>query len=341
MAVRDTRDSGDFTVDRRKFVQTVGVGLAATALPGELFAGSESSKPKPENLVAKLYESLEPKQREAVCFPWDHTDKRGLLRRHVDANWQVTKPAVTSEFYTKDQQEMIEAVYFGLYHPDWHDRIRKQLKDDGGGYGKNQSIAILGEPGSGKSELVMTGRHLTIRCDGDSAEHFAFGGPIFYGHAAQGFNEKADHPGNVFWSQALKANSLYKMLDGKQRESALLPFEPGEYAVQFQGQDGELPGLAVAEMSADQKAEMKQVLASLVEPYRESDRAEVDRCLEAQGGLDACHLSFYQTGDIGEDEVWDNWRLEGPSFVWYFRGAPHVHVWVNVANSPAPDITTG
>jgi len=32
--------------------------------------------------------------------------------------------------------------------------------------------------------------------------------------------------------------------------------------------------------------------------------------------------------------VWDNWRLEGPSFVWWFRGSPHVHVWVNVADSP-------
>ena len=37
--------------------------------------------------------------------------------------------------------------------------------------------------------------------------------------------------------------------------------------------------------------------------------------------------------DIGDDRVWDNWRLEGPSFVWHFRGSPHVHVWVNVADS--------
>jgi hypothetical protein len=45
-------------------------------------------------------------------------------------------------------------------------------------------------------------------------------------------------------------------------------------------------------------------------------------------------LAFYRRGDIGDDGVWDNWRLEGPSFVWHFRGAPHVHVWVNVADSP-------
>ena len=93
-------------------------------------------------------------------------------------------------------------------------------------------------------------------------------------------------------------------------------------------------------MTADQKAHLGEVLKTLVEPYRETDRAEVDRCLAAQGGIDECRLSFYSGEDIGEDKVWDNWRLEGPSFVWYFRGAPHVHVWVNVADTPDARITT-
>jgi hypothetical protein len=56
--------------------------------------------------------------------------------------------------------------------------------------------------------------------------------------------------------------------------------------------------------------------------------------------LDACSLSFYSDRDIGKDQVWDNWRLEGPSFVWHYRGAPHVHVWVNVADSPAVETNT-
>ena len=38
---------------------------------------------------------------------------------------------------------------------------------------------------------------------------------------------------------------------------------------------------------------------------------------------------------LGSDCVWDNWRLEGPLFVWHFRGSPHVHVWVNVADDPS------
>ena len=62
--------------------------------------------------------------------------------------------------------------------------------------------------------------------------------------------------------------------------------------------------------------------------------AIVTRCLKVQGGLDACRLAFYKEGDLGDDGIWDNWRLEGPSFVWYFRGKPHVHVWVNVADTP-------
>ena len=76
------------------------------------------------------------------------------------------------------------------------------------------------------------------------------------------------------------------------------------------------------------------MLKLLLEPFRQSDQDEVVRCLTTQGGLDACHLAFYKEGDLGDDGLWDNWRLEGPSFVWYFRGKPHVHVWVNVADSP-------
>ena len=35
---------------------------------------------------------------------------------------------------------------------------------------------------------------------------------------------------------------------------------------------------------------------------------------------------------LGAVVIWDSWRLEGPSFVWSFRGTPHVHVWVNIAS---------
>jgi hypothetical protein len=47
------------------------------------------------------------------------------------------------------------------------------------------------------------------------------------------------------------------------------------------------------------------------------------------GGLDTLSLGFYQSEEIGNDSVWDVWRLEGPAMPWYFRGGPHVHTWVH------------
>jgi ubiquinone/menaquinone biosynthesis C-methylase UbiE len=46
--------------------------------------------------------------------------------------------------------------------------------------------------------------------------------------------------------------------------------------------------------------------------------------------IDKLHMAFYKNMDIGQDGVWDVWQVEGPSMVWYFRGAPHVHTWVNI-----------
>lgn len=329
-------------VTRRQFVKAVGATAAAASVAGAFpaVARAASAEKKPETLVKKLYDSLSDSQKKEIWFPWDHTENRGLLRMVVRNNWHITKPTVTSEFFTSDQQDMIEAIFWDLYSPDWKDQIAQQIQDDAGGYGKAQNIAIFGEPGTGKFQFVMTGRHLTIRCDGDSAEHVAFGGPIFYGHAAQGFNEKPDHPGNVFWYQALKANELYKMLDGRQQKQALIAKQPGEHEVHFRRSASEFPGLPVSELSGDQKEHMQRVLEALVDPYRNADREEVSRCLKAQGGLDACHIAFYKEGDLGDDQVWDVWRLEGPSFVWHFRGEPHVHVWVNVADDPSVKVHT-
>lgn len=339
--------------NRREFLSqtgklALGAGLAAT-LPNVRMLGAEAKQEEstPESLTKVLYESLSPKQREAVCFDWDHEDGRGLLRTHVSANWDITEQYLASDFYTDDQREIVRHILEGIIQPEWHERIYKQLKDDSGGFGKQNSIAIFGEPGSDKCELVLTGRHMTLRADGNTTPHVAFGGPIFYGHAAQGFDEKPDHPGNVFWPQAKAANKLYQMLDGEQQEAALVrnPKMPAEDDVYFEGTGEkaakELQGIPIAQLASDQKEHMQKVLKKLIEPYRQSDQDEVVACLDKFGGLDACHLAFYEEDDLGKDRVWDNWRLEGPAFVWHFRGAPHVHCWVNVADNPEVELNAG
>lgn len=333
-------DPVDPQINRRSFAKTVGVAAVAASVAPRIVTAAQSTAAVSETMVKKLYDSLNPKQKEEICFDWNHTDDRGLLRMHVSNNWQINGDhKINSDFFTPDQKDMIEALFWGLYSPDWKDRIKKQLKDDADGYGKEQSIAIFGTPGTGKFEFVMTGRHLTIRCDGDSVEHVAFGGPIFYGHAASGFNEEAGHPGNVYWYQAQKANALFKMLDGKQRELALVEQAPAESKVHFGGPDGQIQGIPISELSADQKEHAQKVLDALIEPYRTNDQSEVRKLLATQGGLDKCRLAFYKSGDLGDDGEWDNWRLEGPSFVWHYRGTPHVHVWVNIADDPSVKIT--
>jgi ribosomal protein S18 len=329
--------------DRRDFLKTVGVTAAVATAGLPLFATTKvqaapSAKSAAETAVKGLFETLTDDQMKAMCFDWDYKDpKRGLLRTFVSNNWQITPHHITSDYYTKKQQAIIHDIFKGMINPDWYGKFVKQLKDDTGGkeWGAEQSIAIFGKPGDGNFEFVMTGRHMTLRADGHSNDKVAFGGPVFYGHAASGFNEKVHHPGNVFWHQAELANKVFDQLDDKQQKEALIEKRPKEAAVDFHGEKGAFPGIPIAELSDDQKKSLQKVLDALLEPYRTEDKDEALVCLKKQGGLDKCSLAFYEEGDIGNDREWDNWRIEGPSFVWYFRGEPHVHVWVNVANDPS------
>ncbi len=333
------------TENRRGFLKSVATGAAAAAMGGAPFwaAPRASAAPTPksaaETAVKAFYDTLTDAQKKTMCFDWDYKHpERGLLRSHVSNFWPVSKPFITSGFYTKEQQAILFDVFKGVFNPDWHERFVKQLKDDHGGkpWGGGLSCAIFGKPGTDKFEFVMSGRHMTIRADGNSASHVALGGPIFHGHAPSGFNEKVHHPGNIFWHQAIEANKVYAMLSGKQQKLALVERRPkDEFTVAFQGAEGKLSGMPCSEMSKDQKAGVEKVLQSLIEPYRKEDRDEVMECLKKQGGLDKCWLAFYKDGDIGDDGEWDNWRLEGPAFVWYFRGHPHVHIWINVADDPS------
>lgn len=325
-------------LSRRELLRSSAAVAAAGILRGSAGAATEPAAATAETLAGRLHASLTEVQRKEVCFPWDYVHPRfGLLRTRVGNNWNATVPEVKGDFFSRDQQRLIREIFEGIIDPAWHERYDRQLEDDTGGFGHGQSIALLGEPGSGRFQFLLSGRHMTLRCDGDSAEHVAFGGPIFYGHDTGAGTEEPDHPGNVFWPQAVAANGVYAMLDGRQRDLAVVPTTPRENAIGFRRAGSQPEGLPVSELSADQRSELERVLGVLLEPYRTVDRDEVRGCLTAQGGLERCRLAFYRDRDLGGDGVWDNWRLEGPAFVWHFRGAPHVHVWVNIASTPTVD----
>lgn len=319
-------------INRRDFLRRS--ALSGAVLAGLPVIGAETSANPgtSETLVKTLYDSLTEAQRGALVFGFDDP-----LRTKISNNWHITEPRIGS-FLTADQNEMVKEIFLKAHSDEYADKVIGQVAHDSGqkGFG-DSSIAIFGEPGSGKFQFVLTGRHCTRRVDGDSVEGKAFGGPIFYGHAAEGFNESAEHKGNAYWYQAQSANKVFEMLDGKQREAALVEKEAPDNAstIQLKRQAGDLPGLAVADMTTDQKTAVRGVLNDLLMPFREADRAESMKLIE-KAGFDDLHLTFYKEGDLGNDGVWDNWRLEGPHMVWYFRGAPHVHTWVHISDPETP-----
>jgi hypothetical protein len=325
------------------FDLVVGPSRAAAADAGGAAASPAvaSAAPASETLVAQLYQSLTDDQRPAICFPFDHP-----LRLKVDNNWTIVKKTI-KDALTPDQRDLVKQIFMGLHSPAYADKVFAQVEHDGGGKGTfydECAVALFGQPGAGgksgtagdaaKSpfEFVLTGRHCTRRCDGNSVAGAAFGGPIFYGHAADGFNEKPDHPGNAYWYQAVRANEVFKALDGRQRAMALRDDprkEQGTKTVELSGKADGLPGVPMSDLSADQKGLVRATLADLLAPFRKADADEAMKLVEA-GGLEHLHLAFYKNQDLGNDGVWDVWQIQGPHMLWYFRGAPHVHTWVNI-----------
>jgi hypothetical protein len=285
-----------------------------------------------ETSAKALYRSLSEPQRREICFDWNHQDpERGLLRTFIANHWQVTRPCIRGQFFTRAQQHLIHETFTHLVDPGWYPRFMQQLKDDtlGHAWGTDQSIALFGDPDHGPFQFLITGRHLTLRAGGDSESGVAFGGPIFYGHQASGYYERPNHPGNVFWVQALYASRLANMLDEAQLKQAIVDKLPDEPAIEFQANEG---GLEVQGLTFDQFKQLEQTLAILIEPFRASDRERVMQLLAQQGGLASCRLAFAREGRMSAP-MWDCWRLAGPSFVWHYHGFPHVHVWVHVAES--------
>ncbi len=320
-------------VSRRGFLKSTALGLAGAGsglLVPTRVSAAPSAKDTSETLAAQLHGSLSPEQRGGLCFDFDHP-----LRRKVDNNWMITRKSV-KEVLNADQQDLVRQIFRHLHRPEYADDMMRQMvhDSDGKGFEGGTSIALFGQPGTGKFEFVLTGRHCTRRCDGDSVEGTAFGGPIFYGHQA-GTNdtEPADHPGNVFWFQAKRANEVFQALDGKQRAVALVDGrgrpERQTDTVQLQGREARLPGIRVGDLSRDQRELFRGAMRDLLAPFRAADADEAWKLVDA-AGTDALHFAFFKQQDLGNDGVWDVWQIEGPSMVWYFRGDPHVHCWLHV-----------
>jgi hypothetical protein len=296
---------------------------AATAVGGPRLAWGRSDA---ESLARALRDSLTPAQQRDLVLPWD--DGR---RTHAGNNWHVVRETI-GRAYTPDQRQVIEDIVQSLTSEDGHERLTRSMRDDAGGL-DNYSAAMF-DDGSGRLAFVLTGRHLTMRAD-SGAEDGVFGGPVFYGHAVE-FNERPDHPGNVWWTQARAASKIYYALDARDRERALVDGRSprdDESSVRLHGGPA-FTGARVGDFADDQRDLVADVVDEMLAPYREADAEAVRKVIDGRGGIDQLHLTFYGDGDLPDEHgVWDRWKIEGPGLAWYFRGSPHVHAWLHVGSA--------
>ena len=310
-------------LSRRDFVRTMGGAALAVGSVGAggLLQAAPSSKSVAETAAAELYGSLSEAQKKVIAFGFDHP-----LRKKMSANWAITKPTIGDDFYTSSQRVLIDRVVRGIMSSDGYDRVMQQMEDDNGGFSEYH-IALFGQPGQsgpGGFEFELTGRHLTLRADGNSVDGVAFGGPIVYGHGI------SDPKKQLYYDQTQAADTVFKSLDAKQAVAASIGTEPKETAVLLAGKSGTFPGIRVGELSKDQQKLVLATIQTVLAPYRKEDVKEALKVLKAGGGVKTLNMAFYTAADLANDKIWDVWRLEGPTWVSYFRGAPHVHAYLNV-----------
>ncbi|HEX7901077.1 MAG TPA: DUF3500 domain-containing protein [Planctomycetota bacterium] len=318
-------DCGDMVpaeaVDRRDFLRGAAALAGMAALPA--FAQDKPDRTA-EELIKELHAGLSDDQKKDVVMPFES-----------DARLKIYNAALgktIGQAYTKPQQELVQRILRSIASDDkgWHMMTRGGTWDASKAF-ENCGANIFGDPSKGKFTWVFSGHHLTIRCDGDTVEGPAFGGPLYYGHTPNGYSDN-----NVFNHQTYTALEVFDSLSEAQRKQAIIVGTPGEGAesIKFRAAGQAMPGIAAAELSAEQKGLVEKTMRDLLAPYRKADGDEVMRTIKANGGLEKLHMAFYK--EDAEKEIkrrsWHFWRLEGPGFVWNYRVLPHVHTFVNISS---------
>jgi hypothetical protein len=321
--------------DRRDFMWTAAMAAAAVTVPAVARAADDTAVKKKEEkpaeaLIKELHSTFSADQKKELVLPWNHGAEKGLPTRLGMYNAPILGKKIGTS-YTQPQQELVERIIKAISSgDDGYQRISRNGKWDSSGSLQGAGAILFGEPKDGeKFAFVVTSHHLTVRCDGNSEEGAAFGGPMYYGHSPNGYS-----PNNVWFYQTKSVISTYDMLNEEQRKKAELNGSPGEHApsVKFRKAGEAHPGLAYADLTADQKKLVETVMRDVLSPFRKEDADAVMKIVKANGGMEKIHLAFYKDMGMNDNMRWHFWRLEGPGFVWNYRVLPHVHTYVNISS---------
>ena len=307
--------------------------------PGFLSQGSGpalAAEPNADSMPMQLYKSLSDEQRNKVCLPIDHP-----RRQYVSNWWYIHPESRIPNTFDAEQQELIQNIFDGLHNPEYVKDVKKQVRIDQYGQAKNApAVGFFGTPDDEDFEFIFTGHHVTRRCNAHTDQGLGFGGaPIFYGHYPHpeddmraNFREKKDHAGNPYWYQGRIFNEFVQSLDAKQQERGLVGREPRSESPRAVIQKSvPAAGLKGSDLSEDQKSKFIATMKRMMEMFREDDRNATIEAIEKNGVVDRLTVSWFGGKyDVGADQVWDTWQIEGPEMVWYFRGQPHIHCYFHL-----------
>lgn len=198
---------------------------------------------------------------------------------------------------------------------------------------QTMKLLISGNPRAGDYQIMPSGTHRNLRLGGKTREGEAFGGPQVYGD--QRGNGRMGLPGNTYRYQMEIAHRIFGAMTPAERNVARISLAPPQTMIGVQAKEGHFDGVPIAELSIVNRRQATQLVEGILENYAQSDADYAWRCLEKNGGIDALYLADYdmdfQGGRRAGGDPSQIFRLEVPAAVFYFRGEPHLHAFLNVA----------
>jgi hypothetical protein len=312
-----------------------GIGLAGAAgvVGYQVVPPSPSAQLEPVDVLAREFvKSLDAEQRADTCVNYEHP----LRQYHNRGVWGGGREVMFG-FSRRQRRLLTDLTYAGLSIEG-----RTRVPDEyfmrmTGVHGMR--VLVCGDPAAPPYQVIMTAGHLNLRIGGRSREGAAFGGPQVYGD--QRGNETAGLPGNTYRDQFVLAQQLLHGLPREQQQRALLEAAPVQTAIELQGRHGVFPGLGVGDLAPEHRAMLKRIVDQILATYPPDDVAYAWSCLNANGGIDALAISYYERGQDGTIPDGQVFRIEGPGAVLYFRGYPHVHAFVNIAMDGDSPLSSG